>query len=111
MAHSFASAPEFAKNTCPPAGEPSPMRRSSIGGQALVELVAEQIRNMHQSRRLSPDRFGHTRVGVPDRDHGDAAEKVQVPAPLVVEQLRPASGHEPDGRRSVRRHEHGRGRS
>ncbi len=47
-------------------------------------VVVEEVRDVHQSRRLLADRGGETRVAVPDRQDGDAPREIEEAVALGV---------------------------
>ena len=81
-----------------------------LAGEGLGELVEEQVRHVAEAMGLRRDGLGHAGVGMPEGHDRDPSQEVEIAAPLVVEQLRPAAGDEPYRRRRVRRHERGRAR-
>ena len=76
------------------------------GGRHLrADLVAVEVRDVRQRRRLPGDRLGHDRVRVAERGHGQAADEVQVAPAAVVEQERALAAHEGGGRLGIGAHQ------
>ncbi len=66
---------------------------------------AEQVGGVHQSLRGLAHRLGHSRVRMAKRGHREPGQHVQVPAPLVVPEVRTLSPYKRHARRRVCRHQ------
>ena len=87
-AASLASAPELVKKTLPPVGRP--IRASSRSASATWGSVAKKLETWPRVRSWRGDGLDQRRVGVAERVDGDAAEQVDVLAPVVVPDRAPS---------------------
>ena len=73
-----------------------PHEAVQVRGEALIELVVEQVGHVREAGGLTGDRVCDPLVGVAEGHDRDAGEEVEIPASLVVEQLCALPGHETD---------------
>ena len=75
--------------------------RDDLPGELDGALVVEEVRRVHEPRGLLRDRRGELRMGVPDREHRDAARQVEVAVPLDVRDATPRPARQHERRRPI----------